>query len=927
MDALSDQVQVFVPWLRFAADALRTDGRLPLWKDTAGAGAPLLGNGQSSLFYPTHLLALLLGAPPVVLGLQALLKFVAGAFGAWLLARHLRASVAASILCGLVFGFGGFQAAWNLFPLTSVSLLLPLLVLTADRLVLAPSAARLTLLAAVAALQHLGGHPETAFHSQVLVMALGLARVLSLRVTAGSRAAWTRLGWLALGLCAGAALAAIQVLPLLEYLSCSELLERRIGEAAATPAAASAAGAAGATEGALWDTLWPRLGFGVALVTAWLALRRLASERHLASERRPSLAPSALAALALGVATFGGVLAGLAGGLSPGFLLVLVPDWLGPPTHYFGPQYFVEQAGAFVGAAFPLAMLGALAGTPRGVVRVAGGVAAAGLLAGYHAPLVDDLLAWLPPFSLALNERLQLVALLALALLAALGLDSLGALQRPGARARWMLATGVPPLAAFGALALSVQLGWITSDNVPPRNQGTSLIEAHLLPAAKVAPQFAEDPPLGGTAGAGGAAGAADGKLMCGYLVAPRAASAIAVLFGRDGHAAPTQWKPASPGRESRHVYVFRALVPTGDQPRETTRVRVQVQMQDDSLAVSARLISPEDEPGALPFPALPLAGGSTALMLGLSAGVIALVLLPSSVRGPGRGLACLTLVAAGVLSFAHSLVPLVPAALFYPRAPLIDALAQARPDGRIVIAQPGLLGAEIPTFYGLLDARGYDALQPARVARLFDEATRDPRHLDLPLLGLMAVRLIGDPDAARRRPDDPRAGVTENPHALPRARLVGGAEVETDDARALARLRDPTFPRATTALLASGTPRTAPPGDVGRATIRSSRPDQVTVEIEPAAAGWLLLADTDFPGWTARVDGEPRAIVRANLAFRAVAVAPGERLVEFRYEPLSVRIGALLSAATLLLLLVACGRSRTRRAHQAQQAPRAPRE
>jgi uncharacterized membrane protein YfhO len=43
-------------------------------------------------------------------------------------------------------------------------------------------------------------------------------------------------------------------------------------------------------------------------------------------------------------------------------------------------------------------------------------------------------------------------------------------------------------------------------------------------------------------------------------------------------------------------------------------------------------------------------------------------------------------------------------------------------------------------------------------------------------------------------------------------------------------------------------------------------------------------------------VDGEPRPIERANVAFRAVRVQPGERVVTFTYRPDAFRLGALLS-------------------------------
>jgi uncharacterized membrane protein YfhO len=50
------------------------------------------------------------------------------------------------------------------------------------------------------------------------------------------------------------------------------------------------------------------------------------------------------------------------------------------------------------------------------------------------------------------------------------------------------------------------------------------------------------------------------------------------------------------------------------------------------------------------------------------------------------------------------------------------------------------------------------------------------------------------------------------------------------------------------------------------------------------------------------RIDGAPARLWRANHAFRAVALPPGEHQVQMRYEPASLRIGLALSGASLLV-------------------------
>jgi len=49
---------------------------------------------------------------------------------------------------------------------------------------------------------------------------------------------------------------------------------------------------------------------------------------------------------------------------------------------------------------------------------------------------------------------------------------------------------------------------------------------------------------------------------------------------------------------------------------------------------------------------------------------------------------------------------------------------------------------------------------------------------------------------------------------------------------------------------------------------------------------GYLVLSDTWVPGWKATLDGRDVPVIRADFAFRAVKVPPGEHEVRMDYRP-----------------------------------------
>jgi uncharacterized membrane protein YfhO len=77
-----------------------------------------------------------------------------------------------------------------------------------------------------------------------------------------------------------------------------------------------------------------------------------------------------------------------------------------------------------------------------------------------------------------------------------------------------------------------------------------------------------------------------------------------------------------------------------------------------------------------------------------------------------------------------------------------------------------------------------------------------------------------------------------------------------------------------------------------------------VQIEVTAEQPGYLVLADTAYPGWQAEVDGKPVSWLYANLAFRAVAVAAGSHSVRWIYRPASLLLGEAISLLALAALV-----------------------
>ncbi len=131
-----------------------------------------------------------------------------------------------------------------------------------------------------------------------------------------------------------------------------------------------------------------------------------------------------------------------------------------------------------------------------------------------------------------------------------------------------------------------------------------------------------------------------------------------------------------------------------------------------------------------------------------------------------------------------------------------------------------------------------------------------------------------------------------------PRARLTSafvvtpGAEARDVVARHAAARQSP----AVMLDADPGLPPSTELGPAGTVEIVADSHRGVIIDASCSRPCLLYLADLMAPGWTVRVDRSREEIIRANLAFRAVALSEGTHRVEFSYRPPGLSAGLMMA-------------------------------
>ncbi len=150
------------------------------------------------------------------------------------------------------------------------------------------------------------------------------------------------------------------------------------------------------------------------------------------------------------------------------------------------------------------------------------------------------------------------------------------------------------------------------------------------------------------------------------------------------------------------------------------------------------------------------------------------------------------------------------------------------------------------------------------------------------------------------------------NPYFVPRAYLVFAWEgfstdnsLEKDKYLIKRMMADDFLPGQTAIVEGKDVPawqrQAEPRGDV---KINKWHNGYIELQAEADKPALLVVSNSYYPGWQARVDGQLVEIVRANYIYQGIFLPAGKHRIELVYQPTYGRVGMVISLSTFALLV-----------------------
>jgi hypothetical protein len=166
-----------------------------------------------------------------------------------------------------------------------------------------------------------------------------------------------------------------------------------------------------------------------------------------------------------------------------------------------------------------------------------------------------------------------------------------------------------------------------------------------------------------------------------------------------------------------------------------------------------------------------------------------------------------------------------------------------------------------------------------------------DLRNADTPnpLVSFLGVqRVLGE------------GGLTDwrlHPNAMPLL-STGQEAILTDEASLVEALSSPDFDPRSTILLSRQDAHCLESAQHGRAELTLDRFESHAIAFasESSQPAFALVAQFDYPKWTASIDGQKAKIIKANIGFQCLEIPPGRHAVKIIYRDTGFRLSFLAS-------------------------------
>jgi hypothetical protein len=247
----------------------------------------------------------------------------------------------------------------------------------------------------------------------------------------------------------------------------------------------------------------------------------------------------------------------------------------------------------------------------------------------------------------------------------------------------------------------------------------------------------------------------------------------------------------------------------------------------------------------------------------------------------------------------------------------LVQSLHNTRDLAGYLLAQPGPIrvavnGEDVIPNFG--DLYGVDVLQ-GFVAGASENVLRHELHTkrtqELFAVTHYMAKTPQRPDQVEVFKGGSGIRLFRNPDVMPRVWSVHDVVRAADDGQLRALVQSAAFDFHRAAISLGEAPKLETCGGDDVVSLTGKTTDSAMISARMGCRGMVILADANFVGWEAWVDGGKVPLLEPYGVFRGVVVDGGTHTVEMRYRPASVYLGLGFTVVGLMLAAFMVSRDR----------------